>query len=143
MKVAFPTMDGESISAHFGRSKGFLVLETQGGLVQGRELRENAQAAHDAPLGHDHAEPGACHGHTHGGASHGHDHGAFARLLHDCQVVIVRGMGAGAVHAIQRAGIRVCRVEEGCTPEEALNLLASDRLSEQQRGTCGCGGHAH
>lgn len=139
MKVAFPTMDGESISAHFGRSKGFLVLETQGGLVQGRELRENAQAS---PQGHDHAEPGACHGHAEG-ASHGHDHGAFARLLHDCQVVIVRGMGAGAVHAIQRAGIRVCRVEEGCTPEEAVMRLASDRLIEQQGGTCGCGGHAH
>jgi predicted Fe-Mo cluster-binding NifX family protein len=143
MKVAFPTMDGESISAHFGRSKGFLVLETEGGAIRRREVRENAQAVHDMTQGHDHAEPGACHGHAHGGASHGHDHGAFARLLHDCQVVIVRGMGAGAVQAIQRAGIRVCRVEEGCTPEEAVKRLVSDRLIDQQGGTCGCGGHAH
>jgi len=143
MKVAFPTMDGESISAHFGRSKGFLVLETQGSVVQRREVRENAQAAHDTIRNHDHAEPGACHGHAQGGASHGHDHGAFARLLHDCQVVVVRGMGTGAVQAIQRAGIRVCRVEEGCTPEEAVNRLASDSLIDQQGGTCGCGGHAH
>lgn len=126
MKIAFPTMDGVSISAHFGRSKGFLVLETQGCIVQHREVRENSQAHPEPTQGHDHAEPRACH--AHGGGSHGHDHGAFARLLHDCQVVVVRGMGAGAVQAIQRAGIRVCRVEEGCTPEEAVNRLASDSL---------------
>ncbi|MCE1229972.1 MAG: dinitrogenase iron-molybdenum cofactor biosynthesis protein [Firmicutes bacterium] len=143
MNVAFPTMDGVSISAHFGRSKGFLVLETEGAAVLHREVRENAQAAHGAHHGHDHAEPGALHGHGHTGGSHGHDHGAFARLLHDCQVVIVRGMGAGAVRALQQAGIRVCRVEEGCTPEEALARLAANQLADLQGGTCGCGGHAH
>lgn len=143
MKVAFPTMDGQSISAHFGRSKGFLVIESDGSIIQRREVRENAQAHPGSTLGHDHPEPGACHGHTHESGSHGHDHGAFARLLHDCQVVVVRGMGAGAVQAIQRSGISVCRVEEGCTPEEAVSRLHSGGLIDQQGGTCGCGGHAH
>ncbi|MFZ1615528.1 MAG: NifB/NifX family molybdenum-iron cluster-binding protein [Holophaga sp.] len=138
MKIAFPTMDGTSISAHFGRSKGFLVMETQGCFIQHQEIRENRQVAQ----GHDHAEPGGCTGHA-AGQSHGHDHAGFARLLHDCQVVVVRGMGAGAVQAIQRAGIRVCRVEDTCTPEEAVTRLASDTLIDLQGGTCGCGGHDH
>jgi len=126
MKIAFPTMDGQSISAHFGRSLGFLVLETQGCIVQSREVRDNRQVS----PGHDHP------------ASGGHDHGAFARLLQDCQVVVVRGMGMGAVQAIQGAGIRVCRVEEGCTPEEAVKRLASDGLADLREGTCGCS-HTH
>ncbi len=137
MKIAFPTMDGQSISAHFGRSKGFLVLETEGGLIQHREVRGNGQQS-----GQDHGEPGGCQGHA-PGEGHGHDHGAFARLLQDCQVVVVRGMGAGAVQAIRGAGIRICRVAEGCTPEEAVTRLASMGLPELQGGTCGCGGHSH
>ncbi|MBI1752703.1 MAG: hypothetical protein HY014_04415 [Acidobacteria bacterium] len=102
MKIAFPTMDGQSISAHFGRSKSFLVLEIQGAAIRRREVRVNEQARPVPALGHDHAEPGA--GPVSGNGPHGHDHGAFARLLEDCQVLVVRGMGAGAVQAIRQAG---------------------------------------
>jgi len=135
MKIAFPTMDGRSISAHFGRSKGFLILDVQDGRIQHREVRENGQAKPDHPS----AE--GCQGGDAGHAAHGHDHGAFARLLQDCQMVVVIGMGAGAVRAIQGAGIQVCRVEEGCTPEEALLRLAAHQLPELTGSTCGCKGH--
>jgi len=138
MKIAFPTMDGQSISAHFGRSKGFLVLDAQGSNIQGREVREHNQAS----TGQDHTDSGGCQGHAHG-EGHGHNHAGFARLLQDCQVLVVQGMGAGAVQAFEQAGIRICHVEEDCTPEEAVNRLASDSLDDLKGGTCGCGGHAH
>jgi len=138
MKIAFPTMDGKSISAHFGRSKAFLVLEVVDGRIQKREVRENSQAGPS----HSHGVSDGCQsGVAQGKETHGHDHGAFARLLQDCQMVVVIGMGAGAVRAIAQAGIKVCRVEEGCTPEEALLRLAGNNLAELTGGSCGCSGH--
>jgi len=140
MKIAFPTMDGKSISAHFGRSKAFLVLEVVDGRIQHREVRENNQASQSHS--HGAAAPGTCQsGVAQEKETHGHDHGAFARLLQDCQLVVVIGMGAGAVRAIAQAGIKVCRVEEGCTPEEALLRLAGNNLPELTGGSCGCTSH--
>ena len=143
MKIAIPTMDGTSISAHFGKSKGFLVYEFEGGTIRSRELRANAQHQ-----GHDHDH--GCQGQTHGREAihdplqeqgHRHDHGGFARLLSDCQAVIVRGMGAGAAQAMRAAGIRVCLIEEDCLPEEAVAAFASGKLVAQEGSFCAC--HSH
>ena len=81
MKIAVPTMDGTSISAHFGKSKAFLVFECEGGEIRGRELRENDQhKAHDPG--------GECQGHSasvlhdpFGEHAHQHDHRGFARAI--------------------------------------------------------------
>lgn len=135
MKIAFPTMDGVDVSSHFGRSRGFLVLEADQGRVLSREVRENRQ-------GQPSEIAGGCQGHAKGvGAGHGHDHGAFARLLADCDVVVVRGMGAGALNALREAGLRICRVGEGVTPEQAVALLEADGLLDLAGSTCGCRGH--
>jgi predicted Fe-Mo cluster-binding NifX family protein len=139
MKIAIPTMDGQSISAHFGKSKAFLVFEMEGGAIKYRELRENdqhkaqehGQECHGEGQGHDHAQ------------GHQHDHGGFARLLADCQAVIVRGMGAGAVQAMRAAGIRVCLVKEPYSPEEAVAAFTTGMLLPQEGGFCGCRGHQH
>jgi predicted Fe-Mo cluster-binding NifX family protein len=133
MKIAIPTIDGHSISAHFGKSKAFLVFETEGQEIKTRELRENDQPKAEA------ADQDG-HSHTQG---HHHDHGGFSRLLKDCQVVIVRGMGAGAAQAMLTAGIRTFLVEEACSPEEAVVRFATGRLLAQEGGSCGCHGHQH
>lgn len=135
MKIAFPTMDGQTISAHFGRSSGFLVLEMAQGQFLGRELRANGQA-HPAPS-HDHAEPGGCAGHG------GHDHAGFVHQLQDCEAIVVCGMGGGALSAMRNAGIRVFLAEGGTLPEEAAVQLAAGFLPELEGGTCGCHGHQH
>ncbi len=142
MKIAIPTMDGASISAHFGKSKGFLVFEFEGGAIRHCELRANGQHRdHD----HDHG----CQGHdanreaihdpmqTHG---HHHDHRGFAELLGDCQAVIVRGMGSGAAQAMRAAGIRVCLIQDDCSPEEAVTAFASGKLMAQEGAFCACHG---
>lgn len=139
MKIAIPTMDGQSVSAHFGKSKAFLVFETEGGTIKNREIRENDQhKAHDESHG--------CHGEGHEpsqGHHHQHDHGGFTRLLRDCEAVIVRGMGAGAVQAMRSAGIRIFLVEEACSPEDAVARFATGQLLAQEGGSCGCRGHQH
>jgi predicted Fe-Mo cluster-binding NifX family protein len=139
MKIAIPTMDGHSISAHFGKSKAFLVFDAEGGAIKTRELRDNDQhmVQTSGQDGHGHGEG---HSHEHG---HHHDHGGFTRLLSDCQAVIVRGMGVGAVQAMRSAGIRIYLVEENCSPEDAVARLATGNLLAQEGSSCGCHGHQH
>lgn len=142
MKIAVPTMDGTTISAHFGKSRAFLVFTCEGGTLAGRELRENAQhggQGHDrecqGPSSTALQDPLEAHAHR-------HDHGAFAELLGDCQAVIVRGMGSGAAQAMRSAGIQVCLVQEDLAPEEAVMAYASGKLAARATGSfCACHGH--
>lgn len=127
MKVAIPSMDGASISAHFGRSRCFLVLGIEAGLIDSREVRINGQAEAQSDGGQ---VPG---GH------HGHDHGAFARLLADCQAVLCGGIGLGARRALEGAGLQVRVVDSGLAPEDAARAFARGDLRANGTGGCGCG----
>jgi predicted Fe-Mo cluster-binding NifX family protein len=121
MKIAIPTMDGASISQHFGRCKAFLIFEMDGMVIRSRELRENDHGC----SGH-HEEP------------HGHNHGAFVTRLGDCQAVIAKGIGGGAMQALRSGGIRICVVQDECTPEEAALRLVSGTLMESLEAACAC-----
>ena len=61
MRIAIPTNDGATVSAHFGRSAAFLVFEVEQGQIQSRGggERNAGQHAH---------EQGSCGGN---GAHHG------------------------------------------------------------------------
>ncbi|WP_005038228.1 NifB/NifX family molybdenum-iron cluster-binding protein [Holophaga foetida] len=122
MKIALPTMDGKTISDHFGRCKTFLVFETEGNAIIGREERTNAQGG---------GEPHDCGQH-----GHGHDHGAFARLLSDCQAVIIKGIGPGAVRAIAGAGLKIYMANPSASPEEAVFRLLGGSLEVVNEGSC-------
>lgn len=122
MKIALPTMDGKTISEHFGRCKAFMVFEVEGNAIAGCKARPNTQGG---------GEPHDCGSH-----GHGHDHGAFARLLSDCQAVIVKGMGPGALKAISEAGLKVYRANPSATPEEAVFRFLSGRLEPLTEGSC-------
>jgi predicted Fe-Mo cluster-binding NifX family protein len=126
MKIAIPTMDGKSISQHFGRCKAFLVFDVQGGAIQSRELRNN-----------DHG----CSGHGGDPQGHDHSHGGFVQLLGDCQSVIAKGIGGGAMQALRSAGLQVCTVQEDCTPEDAALRHVSGTLDESLGSACVCHDH--
>lgn len=128
MKIAIPSMDGQSISSHFGRSRYFLVLSLEEGIVRSRELRINGQ---ELERGHEaHA----------GGEHHGHDHEAFAHLLSDCEAVICGGMGMGARRSLEGAGLRVCIVDATQMPEEVARAYVQGNLVEPEGPGCGCRG---
>jgi predicted Fe-Mo cluster-binding NifX family protein len=132
MKIAVPTLDESGISPHFGRSKAFLVFDTEGGEIRSREVRPNIHGhqAHGEGQGH-----GEGHGHGH------HDHNVFITLLHDCTVVISGGMGPGALHALQGAGLKVCLVSQPLMAEEAVALFLLGKLPLSEDGVCKV--HAH
>ncbi len=109
-KIAIATDDGATVSLHFGRAQFFEVVTFAGGAVTARERR--AKAGHHSFAGsegeqhHAGAEPqgGGEHRH-HSEDGHGHHGGPASRDRHqamlssvtDCQAMVVRGMGQGAV----------------------------------------------
>ncbi len=102
MKIAVVSNDGNRISAHFGRARLYVVVTVEDGRVVGREVREKAYHTH-------------AHHHDHSAASgQGHGLGSGARARHqemiepirDCDLLVSRGMGAGAYAGLQAAGIR-------------------------------------
>ena len=77
MKIAVATVDGESVSQHFGQSTGFIVFEVEDQQVMSRILRTPGDTPHNE---------GVCHGQGAG----------VLGLLQGCNVLIVGGMGGGA-----------------------------------------------
>ena len=105
MKIAAVSEDGVSVSQHFGRAPFYIVVTVEDGNVVSRERRE--KMGHAQFAGH-----GPSPEHTNGDHQHGFDrasqdrHATMAAAIGDCQVLLARGMGAGAYQSLQKAGIR-------------------------------------
>ncbi len=99
MKIAAVSDDGETISQHFGRAQFYVVITVEDGRVTGREIRQKISHTHFAGEHH----------HRHG---HGFDpaaqsrHARMVAAIADCDVLLARGMGAGAYESLRQAGIR-------------------------------------
>lgn len=89
LRIAFSSNDGHRVSAHFGRSRYFLVADVVEGRIERTELRENPHAA-------DHE--------SHHGGHLGHE---WLDVLADCDLVVTRSIGAGAAANLASRGIRV------------------------------------
>lgn len=134
MKIAIPSLDGTTMSPHFGRSTCFIVYETADSQVTGREVRTNSSTPHaqgqcNHSEGHHHGEHGH-HGH--------HSHAGVVDALADCQVLLCRGLGHRAVQAFEAGGLKVFAVADDVTADEAAEkfLAGSLTLSNQ---FCRCG----
>ena len=104
IRIAAVSEDGVTISQHFGRAPIYVVVSVEGGRLLSRETRDklgHAQFAAEAPEAPHEADP----------RGHGFDpvaqdrHGRMVAAIADCQVLLVRGMGAGAFANVQQAGI--------------------------------------
>ena len=106
MKIAVVTVDGDTVSQHFGRSPYYAVVTAENGVVTSRELRRRG-VGHFAPQGPQHGE------HHEEGGRHGYgpearmSHAATAQEIRHCQVLIADGMGSGAYENIKEAGLDV------------------------------------
>jgi predicted Fe-Mo cluster-binding NifX family protein len=93
--IAAVTNDGVTISPHFGRAKYYEVLFVENGKVVKRERREKVTHHHSHNEQHQHHWGGE-------GRQHGFDeasrqrHFNMAEAIKDCQILLSRGMGAGA-----------------------------------------------
>ena len=93
-KIAFPTEDGESISAHLGRAPFFVVASFEDSGPARFEKREK-------PHHGDSEEHGQ---HSHGG--HGLGPTMFVPIA-DCQILIAGGMGEPALERARAQSLEV------------------------------------
>ena len=106
MKIAAVSEDGVTISQHFGRAPFYVVVTVENGKIIGREQRDKMGHAQFA------ADPHAEEAHGADPRGHGFDvssqsrHVQMAAAIADCQVLLARGMGAGAYQSMEQAGIR-------------------------------------
>jgi predicted Fe-Mo cluster-binding NifX family protein len=129
-KIAVPSDDGLTIANHFGKCALFIVFNVQNEQVTGAETRPNTTACNHG----EHADTGHCgHGHTGG-------HGGFVTLLHDCTVVLCRGMGMGAEQALAQNGILPVAAGEFPTAREAVDAYLNGGRTDVAVPACGCHG---
>lgn len=120
MRIALVTDDGQTISAHFGRARAYLVLTVQDGAVIHRELRPKAAPHLD---GDRHAADDGSHD---GPAAHARHDQMLGSIL-DCDRVVARGMGRGAFDRIAASGLEVV-ITDRVDPDEAAIACARGQL---------------
>lgn len=106
MRIAAVSEDGVTISQHFGRAPFYVVVTVEDGKIVSRETRD--KMGHVQFAGEPHAEE------VHGADPRGHGfdpaaqdrHARMATAIRDCDVLLARGMGAGAYESMRQAGIR-------------------------------------
>jgi predicted Fe-Mo cluster-binding NifX family protein len=128
VKIAVATIDGVSLSQHFGQSKGFVVFEVEGTTVQGQELRSNDDTPHNQGIcGHAGESPRETHGHV-----------GLLDLLSDCTVLLCGGMGAGAAQSLMAQGIKPVILPGSCSARDAVVSYLSGNAAAAPAGFCNC-----
>jgi predicted Fe-Mo cluster-binding NifX family protein len=105
MKIAAVTEDRTTISQHFGRAPLYLVVTVEGGRVVSRETRDKLGHAQFSAEGHEEPHEPDPRGHGFDPASQDR-HVRMVAAISDCDVLLARGMGAGAYESMKQAGIR-------------------------------------
>lgn len=123
LKIAAVTDDGMTISMHFGRAQYYAVLTVEDGEIVHRELRDKLGHRHfygeEQP--HDPSQP-------HGFDAGSHDkHARMAGAIEDVQVLLSRGMGAGARAFMDQAGIQ-CVLTDVENIDEAVGTYLQGNL---------------
>lgn len=132
MNIAVPSNDGILVSAHFGRSKGFLVFETHNQEITKEEYRPNEVTGHAHGAHHEHVHG---HSHTHSPGEHPHSHSGILDVLNDCEAVIAGGMGNRLYIDFQVAGKKVYITHES-NAREAVLLLLQNKLDNNPETCC-------
>lgn len=105
MKIAAVTDDRITISQHFGRAPMYLVVTVEDGKVVSREARDKMGHAQFSGEGHEAPHEPDPRGHGFDPASQDR-HVRMTAAIADCEVLLARGMGAGAYESMKQAGIR-------------------------------------
>jgi predicted Fe-Mo cluster-binding NifX family protein len=127
MKIAVASVDGVSISHHFGRSQCFIVFDVDGDDVGNTTVRPNTHTAH---------AKGECDG-EHGHHDQPHSHSSIVAALKDCDVVLSYGMGWRAAEDLNKSGIKPLVIDGEMTPKEAVQQFVAGNLRTAS-GFCRC-----
>lgn len=127
MKIALVTMDGKTISQHYGRSPYYIIYTIENGKIVEQELRRrgtghfapNAQHEHNHEHEHEHSH---AEGHGHGEEAD-KKHATMAQEIADCKVLVAGMMGTGAYQSFVKAGIEVVMTDFVLAEEAAMAYL--------------------
>lgn len=127
MKIAVASNDGVSVSEHFGRTNRFVVFEVEDNMIIDEEQRNGIRLP-DA-LGMCESRRGLNRASI--------DYSTILAALHDCQVVLCRGMGWRAASALVRGGLNPLVIKGEVSPHEAVQQYLSGTL-QPASGFCRC-----
>lgn len=102
MKIAVVSDDGVFISQHFGRAQYYAVATVEDHRIVSIEMREKMGHADFGKEDHSASSDPRGHGFD---ASAQSRHARMLGAVSDCQVLIARGMGAGAYESIRAVKI--------------------------------------
>jgi predicted Fe-Mo cluster-binding NifX family protein len=126
MRVAVPSDDQVTISAHTGRCAGFLIFSIEDHLAKKEEYRTNT-------AGHAHHHGVENHAEDH----HHHSHDGMIGLLKGCDTVLAAGMGPRLVNDLEAEGLQVIFTYE-TDAAKAVEALAQGKLIRGQvQSRCG------
>ena len=122
MRISIPTNDMTTISAHFGRTKGFMVYNILDGKIHFDQYKINTFTRHAKG---DHEEHG----------SHNHNHDGIFTAIGKCQVVISGGMGKHLYEEFNQNHMEVFVTEEK-NIVKALDLYLKGELKTNTEKLC-------
>ncbi len=126
MRIALATLNGNTVTAHFGRTKGFVVVELENGVEINRELRE----------------VGSCDQSNHQDPGHRRRHHGLVDAVRDCDVVIAGGMGLPVQDRLREAEIEVVLTDTRSI-DEAVQQYAAGTLTHDATRAHAPGGDHH
>lgn len=112
MKIAVASDDKKTISHHFGKAKGFVVIELENKKIVSKEYREN--------IGKNKGECGSC------------DHSAMINNVKDCELVISYGMGQRIYDDLTKEGIKPIVTDEK-TVDGAISRFLENNLENMTK----------
>jgi predicted Fe-Mo cluster-binding NifX family protein len=126
MKIAAVSEDGVTISQHFGRAPFYIVVTIEKNTIVSREKRDKMGHAHFA--GEPHAEGEDPRGHGFDPAAQSR-HARMAAAISDCEVLLARGMGAGAYESMRQANIQPI-ITDIANIDEAIQAYLAGALTD-------------
>lgn len=132
MKIAAVSEDGVTISQHFGRAPFYVVITIEDGKIIARERRDKMGHAQFV------AEPHEEHSPESDPRGHGFDpaaqnrHARMAAAIADCDILLARGMGAGAYYSMEQAGIRPILTEIAFIDEAVLAVISGQIVDHRE-----------
>ncbi len=121
MKVAVASDDGQVISAHFGRSLGFVIAEIENKEIITKQYRKNTFTGHARGLA--------------GEDCNIDRHQPILEALKDCQIVISHGMGRRIYDDLRNEAIDVYITDE-VDVDAALNAFIKGELKDHPERGC-------
>ncbi|MCL1692190.1 MAG: NifB/NifX family molybdenum-iron cluster-binding protein [Actinomycetia bacterium] len=125
MRIALATLNGNTVTGHFGRTKAFVVVDLDDGVETKRETRE----------------VGSCTQGNHPDPEHRRRHHDLVDTVHDCDAVIAGGIGIPVQDRLQEAGIEVVLTDIRVIDEAVQRYAAGTLTHDAGRAHAPDGNH--